>query len=84
MTKKVTPFLSEKRKVKKQSSTLVNPNVLWLPFSVSLKLYINELEMKFAEKVKKYMPGRKFLKTIFILLILEYLGKAVIYLIMKM
>lgn len=42
------------------------------------------LRIKFAKKIKKYMPGRKFLKTIFILLILEYLGKAVIYLIMKL
>jgi hypothetical protein len=40
--------------------------------------------MKFVEKVKKYITRRKFLKAIFILLILEYLGKAVIYLIMKL
>lgn len=41
-------------------------------------------KLPITEKLETYMKKRKILKIILILLILEYIGKAVIYLIMKL
>lgn len=41
-------------------------------------------KLPITEKLETYMKKRKILKIILILLILEYIGKAVIYLIMHL